>query len=744
MGRINGKFATPGRGRAIVHLRSLPSLADLCALHCIADVCVVTPMVDGMNLVAATHVACRHANGAFAKVVLSEFAGSATSLSGAINVNPWDVEATARAMRGVLHMSASEARRRHEDMWTSTCSENFTSKYWASTFLQRLAASKRAEELVTKSPDELLRARTIAPHYRRAKRRLIILDVEDVLLHAYEYISLTGTRSGGAAAAGLSTSSSALSVSSSHLSLSSVHSQAAQRISAILDDLCADPANTVMLTSDHSKSAIETWAGARACVLCAEGGTFFRRALSGSRAPLSPTFVADAEPYAPLEEMSSTDDESAFRPTPARFGGASLLTKSSPASALGALGAIDTAPLQPHSQSQSPRAALRPPTPPPAAAEPAPPAAEVAAALHSHGAAAPEWETVHEVLALLPESPLMEVLRYFTERTPGSWIESMEAGVAWHYTSVESEHGTWQAKELVASLLDMCDRFKLAVSRCEATKTVRMRPISCSKARLVKVRRWFRFVARRASSRASFSPPARFAWRSARTHAIAPPSLHRPPSPAPVSGSLPPTPRASSLRRIACSGASTNRRSARSPRAPRQRRHRSPRQKRASQKRSREQAPEERPARRRAQVLSISSSACFRETIQRTGTCSTCSVARGTNLRRRRAGTKASGGPSSPPSPRSARRARTSTATGASSTFASSSTRSATSRCRRSAACRARGVGCCDASQCAAYRGYREKVINTTHNASNTRRRERRQGVHAISDGSRQRCAATS
>ena len=240
-------------------------------------------------------------------------------------------------MRGVLHMSPSEARRRHEDMWTSTCSENFTSKYWASTFLERLAASKLAEELATKSPDELLRARTIAPHYRRAKRRLIILDVEDVLLHAYEYISLTGTRSGGGAATGLSPSGSALSVSSSHLSLASVHSHAAQRISVLLDDLCADPANTVMLTSDHSKvslvilctvtciscespshtrigltgtpnilfdhskGAIEAWAGARACILGAEGGTFFRRALAGNRVPLSPTFPDEAEPYAPLE-----------------------------------------------------------------------------------------------------------------------------------------------------------------------------------------------------------------------------------------------------------------------------------------------------------------------------------------------------------------------------------------------------------------------------------------------------------
>ena len=651
VGRINGKFAKPGHGRTIVHLRSLPSLDDLCALHSIADVCVVTPMVDGMNLVAATHVACRHANGACAKVVLSEFAGSASSLSGAINVNPWDVEATARALHSVLEMGSSQTRRRHEDMWS--CSERFTSKFWASTFLQRLSAATQTKAVVTHSTDELLRSRTIEPHYRRARRRLIILDVEDVLLNAYEFISLTGARTTGKGkGAALTPSASGMSLSSSHVSLSSLHSAATSRVIALLEELCSDPANTVVLSTDHTKSAIESWTGVLRCALSAEGGTFFRRAPDAAK-ERTPSLLSSSHF---IDDTTDTEEDNGFllpgRGSP-RLGGVPL---------------------------GSTPGGLLLPTPVITTAVDAPPSIERAVSPLSSGSqlggdanALPlEWDAVHEASPLAMDSPLMEILRYFTERTPGSWIEYMEAGVAWHYTSVEAVHGTWQAKELVASLLDMCDRFKLAVSRCEATKTVRMRPVACSKAHVIKVRRVFVCVSSLSRSRSLrlLCGDALHSFQC-RSHHSRPPfwfsfsfsslgHLFPPPAAAPL---------LFSSQRSALGGGFTTKllRSARSPhhQAVPQLRMRSPKEGRSTFRRA--------AAPLMMRCPSTSCSAFSLETIRRIVMSLIFSAARGSTRRRKRQGIEMWVAPFSRRCRRNATPTHSFTATGESITFAISS-----------------------------------------------------------------------
>jgi trehalose 6-phosphate synthase len=64
-------------------------IQELCALYCLADVLVITPIRDGMNISPFEYVVSREAHDTLATVVLSEFTGCARSLGGAILVNPW-------------------------------------------------------------------------------------------------------------------------------------------------------------------------------------------------------------------------------------------------------------------------------------------------------------------------------------------------------------------------------------------------------------------------------------------------------------------------------------------------------------------------------------------------------------------------------------------------------------------------------------------------------------------------------
>jgi len=109
VGRINGTHSEPGLVAVHYLRRSLPQ-EDLVAYYMAADVMVVTPFRDGMNLVAKEYVACRSEEDGV--LVLSEFTGAAHELKQAMLVNPFDIDATTATLREALRMEPTEARRR--------------------------------------------------------------------------------------------------------------------------------------------------------------------------------------------------------------------------------------------------------------------------------------------------------------------------------------------------------------------------------------------------------------------------------------------------------------------------------------------------------------------------------------------------------------------------------------------------------------------------------------------------------
>jgi trehalose 6-phosphate synthase len=133
VGHINGEHGTIGSS-PIHYLHSTYDRPELVALFLAADVAVITPLRDGMNLVVKEYVAARTDNqGA---VVLSEFAGAADQLTDAVLVNPHDIDGLKAGLLEAMNMPEREQERRMKGMRTQV--KNYDVARWADEFIAYL------------------------------------------------------------------------------------------------------------------------------------------------------------------------------------------------------------------------------------------------------------------------------------------------------------------------------------------------------------------------------------------------------------------------------------------------------------------------------------------------------------------------------------------------------------------------------------------------------------------------------
>ncbi|MBV8814471.1 MAG: bifunctional alpha,alpha-trehalose-phosphate synthase (UDP-forming)/trehalose-phosphatase [Verrucomicrobia bacterium] len=135
VGQLNGKYGTL-LGSPIHFIHGSIPFVDLCALYATADIAVVTPLVDGMNLVAKEFVGCQQENAGL--LILSEFAGAAEELFNAIMVNPYDSAAVADAIEQALEMPIAERRSRALPMRDHVF--RYDARHWARTFIKDLGS----------------------------------------------------------------------------------------------------------------------------------------------------------------------------------------------------------------------------------------------------------------------------------------------------------------------------------------------------------------------------------------------------------------------------------------------------------------------------------------------------------------------------------------------------------------------------------------------------------------------------
>jgi trehalose 6-phosphate synthase/phosphatase len=239
--RINGRFGEPGF-TPVDYIYRFLTPEELVALYQVADVAVITPIRDGMNLVAQEFVFCHEDQAGM--IVLSEFAGSAHCLNDAILVNPWNIEKTSRALEQALDMSKEERDERMQPMIERVT--RMDCRAWARGFLDKLAAAgarRRQEQssrpLLSGAPLSELKAR-----FATAPERLLIIDYDGTLME---------------------------------LKRRPEEARPTPEILDLLRELAALPNTTVHLVSGRQTDALDRWFGDLDIHMGGEHGTMVRR-----------------------------------------------------------------------------------------------------------------------------------------------------------------------------------------------------------------------------------------------------------------------------------------------------------------------------------------------------------------------------------------------------------------------------------------------------------------------------------
>jgi trehalose 6-phosphate synthase len=111
VGRINGRFTEPGSDVPVHYLYRGLSQQQLAAYYASADALLVTPLIDGMNLVCKEYVTVQEAHGASGALILSEFTGAAVELSQSVLCNPFDVEGLSYRIEQALNLAPAARRK---------------------------------------------------------------------------------------------------------------------------------------------------------------------------------------------------------------------------------------------------------------------------------------------------------------------------------------------------------------------------------------------------------------------------------------------------------------------------------------------------------------------------------------------------------------------------------------------------------------------------------------------------------
>lgn len=174
--RINGAYASLDWSPISYQFQNLP-FEQIVALHARADIALVTPLRDGMNLVAKEYVACKQERSGV--LILSEMAGAIDELPEAIKINPNDKVSLVKALKQALRMPQAEQRVRLVTMQRRLATYNV--KRWAHDFIEELRDSQKAKIDRSSKTITTNKQHYIVDSFRMSQARLIALDYDGTL-----------------------------------------------------------------------------------------------------------------------------------------------------------------------------------------------------------------------------------------------------------------------------------------------------------------------------------------------------------------------------------------------------------------------------------------------------------------------------------------------------------------------------------------------------------------------------------
>ena len=176
VGRVNGKYSTLN-WRPIIYQYKSVSFNELVAIYNISDVGLITPLRDGMNLVAKEYIACQSEH--FGMLILSEMAGAAVELNEAILINPTDTEETSDAINKALCMSDEEKESRIRKMQNRLIRYNvFT---WTTDFFNQVDDVKKEQKYMQVKFMDNNTLSSLQAKYNMARNRLFLIDYDGTL-----------------------------------------------------------------------------------------------------------------------------------------------------------------------------------------------------------------------------------------------------------------------------------------------------------------------------------------------------------------------------------------------------------------------------------------------------------------------------------------------------------------------------------------------------------------------------------
>ena len=177
VGSINGRHGTIAWNPIHYMYRSF-GFEELISLYLAADVLFLTPLRDGMNLIAKEYVAARQDRTGV--LILGEMAGTAQELSEAVIINPNDLQATSRALETALAMTRAEQKKRMATMQSRL--RRYDIGRWTADFMERLDEVKaRQAKMFSRRLGSRL-AGELVGKYKSAARRLFLLDYDGSLV----------------------------------------------------------------------------------------------------------------------------------------------------------------------------------------------------------------------------------------------------------------------------------------------------------------------------------------------------------------------------------------------------------------------------------------------------------------------------------------------------------------------------------------------------------------------------------
>jgi trehalose 6-phosphate synthase/phosphatase len=235
--RINGKFSTL-HWQPVIYRYNHLNFEELCALYQVADVALITPLRDGMNLVAKEYIASCIDKGV---LVLSELTGAANELNEAVLVNPTDKDEVADAIDAALRMPLIEQRSRLSYMQRRLA--NYDVFKWINEFLNCLSETKSEQELlkVNLLREPVIRDMTAA--FQTARKRCILLDYDGTLAPYQKIPSMAAP---------------------------------SEELLQLLKSLTDDPENHLIIISGRDSTTLEDWLGHLPLHMVAEHGAMIR------------------------------------------------------------------------------------------------------------------------------------------------------------------------------------------------------------------------------------------------------------------------------------------------------------------------------------------------------------------------------------------------------------------------------------------------------------------------------------